>query len=329
MSAKGKNIVIIDRVHQVLPDVLRENGYDCTYLPDCDASEVKDLISDATGLVVRSKVYVDKELVEGSKLEFIARAGSGMDNIDEKEMSDRGIKLINAPEGNRDAVAEQTIGMMLNLATNISRGSNEVKKGTWNREANRGFEIGGKTVGIIGYGNCGSRVARKLRGFDVNILAYDKYKSGFGNDFVLEVDMDTIFSKADIVTFHIPLTPETRSMIDRDFVQKFDKPVMLLNLARGGIMKQADLLAALKSGKIVALGLDVLETEPPANAEKTEADIVNELLERNDVIITPHVGGWTTESYKKISEVLAKKIINLLTGLDSDINDVHEFAGKV
>ncbi len=304
------SVLIVDDVHPILMDKLNDYA-DVDYRPDCDKSEIDELVKGCNGLVIRSKMNLNAEFLNrNNHLDFIARAGSGMDNIDLAVAEANNIVCMNAPEGNRDAVGEHTVGMLLNLACNIKKGHSEIGSGVWDREGNRGFEIGEKTVGIIGYGNTGSSVAKKLSGFGCRVLAYDKYKSGFGSDSVEEVDFDTLITESDIITFHIPLTQETEGWIAAPMFKSFNHPKVVLNLSRGGIMSTGDVINALKTGMISHLGLDVLENEKLSVLSAEEGARVKWLNLQENVIMTPHVGGWTDASYKRISEVLGDKILS-------------------
>lgn len=290
-----------------------------SYQPDIESSDVEKVTRDFNVLVLRSKINVDQEFLDmNPQLELIARAGSGMDNIDVEAAHVAKVHCINTPEANCDAVGEQTVGMLLALATNMVKGNNEITRGVWDREGNRGFELGQKTVGIIGYGHTGSAVARKLSGFGCRILAYDKYKEGFGNEQVEEVGLSELLEESDVITFHVPLTAETKGWIDRSFVESVRKDFVLLNLSRGGIMNTADVIDGLSKGKIRSFGSDVLENEKLSSMTSEEKKMLNELTGMDQVILTPHVGGWTSESYRKISEVLAVKIGVWLDGNTSE-----------
>lgn len=235
-----------------------------------------------------------------------------MENIDEAYCAVRGIVLFNAPEGNRNAVAEHALGMLLALFNRIIPADREVRNGVWDREGNRGVELDGKTVGIIGYGNNGSAFARKLRGFEVNVLAYDKYKSGFGDDFVQECTIEALYAEADVVSFHIPQNEETLFMANAAFFQSFAKPIYLLNLSRGKIVQTEALVKALDQGKVLGACLDVLEFEPSSFENlfaQNLPDYFRLLLRDERIIFSPHVGGWTHDSYYKLSKVLADKIL--------------------
>lgn len=311
-----KKVAFLDVVHPVLMEELTKNHFDCIDLTSTTINDIENNMHQYHGIVIRSRFPINKAFLEkATQLEFIARSGAGMENIDIDYCESNHIQLFNAPEGNRNAVAEHALGMLLALFNNLIQGDKEVRQGIWDREGNRGNELDGKTVGIIGYGNNGSAFAKKLRGFDVKILAYDKYKSNFGNDFVEEVNMDTIFKQADVLSFHIPQTEETKFMVDEDYLNNFKKNIYLINLARGKIVKTNALLNALQSNKVLGACLDVLEFEKTSfedmfNDLKNIPKDFKQLIESNKVILSPHVGGWTKESYYKLSKVLADKIID-------------------
>ncbi|MBS7565910.1 2-hydroxyacid dehydrogenase [Mucilaginibacter sp. Bleaf8] len=300
-------LLIVDDLHPIFIEQTEALGYTCDYRPSIKLDEVLAILPDYEGLVIRSKFQVDKTVLDtATNLRFIARAGAGMDNIDEAYALQKGITLLNAPEGNRDAVGEHAIGMLLSLMNNLNRGDAEVRAGLWQREANRGYELKGRTVGIIGYGNMGQSFARKLKGFEINVLAYDKYKTGFSDNYAHEATMQQITEQSDILSLHIPLTDETNGLVNDEYLQQFKKPIFLLNTARGKIVKTQAILNAISQGKILGAGLDVLETEKfPALGEQSWYE---ELRQSGKVLLSPHVAGWTFESYRKISEVMAEKI---------------------
>ena len=305
-------IIIIDDVHPVLIQELENSGFVCDYKPEITREEILKIISTYTGLIVRSKTKIDREILDtGKTLKFIGRYGAGMENIDTAHAKEKGIICLNAPEGNRNAVAEHTIGLLFGLLNRICIANTQVKSGIWDRNGNWGQEIKGKTIGIIGYGNTGSTFAKKLQGFDVRILAYDKYKSGFGNQLVKEATLDEIFEQADVVSLHIPLTTETNNMVNRQFIEKFRKPFLLLNTSRGQVVNTKDLVTALENKKIIAAGLDVLEYEK-LNFESMfsgKNETLQLLTQFDNVLLTPHIAGWTHQSYKKLAKALAEKII--------------------
>jgi len=307
-------VVFLDTVHSILNERLSNHGYTCIDASNLSLEAVLTILHDAEGIVIRSRFKMNATLLDAApNLKFIARSGAGIENIDVEYCINRNIQLINAPEGNRNAVGEHALGMLLSLLNKLHTADREVRKGIWDREGNRGIELDGKTVGIIGYGNNGSAFAKKLRGFDVQILAYDKYKINFGNEFVRESTLDEIYTKADIVSFHIPENEETIYFANDAFFDQFKKPVFLLNLSRGKIVETKALVKALETGKVLGAGLDVLEYEKTSFENFFEQELSDEfkyLLEAKNVILSPHVGGWTEESYFKLSDVLADKIID-------------------
>ncbi|NEU10190.1 phosphoglycerate dehydrogenase [Flavihumibacter sp. R14] len=303
-------ILIVDDLHHKFKEEAAKLGYHCDDRPDISREEALSIIADYEGLAIRTKFLVDREVIDaGAKLRFIARAGAGMDNVDEEYAKSKDIACINAPEGNRDAVAEHAIAMLLSLMVNLRKGDIEIRNGKWDREGNRGWELMGKTVALIGYGNTGRAMARKLSGFDVEVIAFDKYKTGYSDAYVREMSMEQIVKLADVISFHIPLTRETRQLVDDEYLFHFKKPVFLLNTSRGEIVNTEAILKGINSGRILGAGLDVLEIEKfPALSEKPW---FRDLVHTERVILSPHVAGWTFDSYRKISEVLSEKLKNL------------------
>ncbi len=306
--------LVIDKVHEILCRLLREAGHECDYMPDIESDEVKDVLPGYQGLILRSKVIVDKALIDGNpQLRLIGRVGSGMENIDVEHARNKGIICLNSPEGNRDSVGEHTVALMLSLLHNVCISHSQIKQGQWLREENRGFELMGKVVGIIGYGNMGSAVAGRLRSFGVTVIAYDKYKTGFGNDYVQEVSLDQIFEHTDILTLHVPLTQETHYMVDARFIKRFRKRFYLINTSRGQVVKTSDLVKFLKKGKIYGAALDVLEYEKHNFELQADSPDVTYLRTAPNVILTPHIAGLTRQSFYKLSEVMANKILKALS----------------
>lgn len=303
-----KKVLFVDTVHPMLWEELEKEGFHCIEAYDLSKEEVKAISSDTYGIVIRSRFKIDAPFLDAcQELRFIARAGSGMENIDEEFATSKGIACLNAPEGNRQAVAEHALGMLLSLFNNLNTADLEVRQGLWKREENRGIELNGKTVGIIGYGHNGSAFADVLGGFGVKLLAYDKYKSNYSEKAV-ESDIQTIFNEADILSLHIPLTDETHHLVNDEFVQRFKKPFYLINTSRGQCVKTADLLDAVQGGKILGACLDVLEDEK-ASFEKLENSVdFQRLIQSKKVILSPHVAGWTKESKLKLAQVLLEKI---------------------
>ena len=305
-------ILITESIHECIIPMLEEIGYEVHYKPKIDRQGILDTLNDYTGIIIRSKTPADKELISaGNNLKFLARSGAGMDQVDLEYAESRNITLLNAPEGNRDAVAEHVLGLILNLINKMRNADIQVRKKIWDREGNRGVELMHRTFGIIGFGNMGEAVSKRLSGFGCKIIAYDKYKKGFANEYVEEVTLEDFFEKADIVSFHVPLTPETKFYVNDEFIKSFKKNIILLNTARGEILPLKTLIKYLKSGKILAAGLDVLENEKMGKLTQEQNHQLVELFEMDNVLLTPHVGGWTVESYIKISQTLAKKIKDL------------------
>ena len=304
-----KKCLIIDRMHECIIPSLEEIGYQVDYRPGVSRDEVLAIISDYEGLIVRSKVAIDQEVIDrATALEFVGRAGAGLDQLDVDALTARNIAILNAPEGNRDALAEHMMGMLLGLLHKIYVANQQVRTGTWNRERNRGVELMGKTVGLVGYGYMGRAFARRLSGFGVTVLAYDKYKENYSDSYATQASMNELHQHADIVSFHVPLTDETHHMVDETYLDRFDKDIILLNSARGQIITFQTLAEALRLGKLQGAALDVLENEKLAQLTDEQRRYFNELTQSDQVLLTPHVAGWTYESYEKISRVLAEKI---------------------
>ena len=306
-------VFFIDTVHPALEEQLVDYGFNCIDVTKDNINELKEKLAIADGIVIRSRFPMNEDLLKfAPNLKFIARSGAGMENIDVAYCEKRNITLFNAPEGNRNAVGEHALGMILSLMNKFQKGDAEIRKGIWDREGNRGEELDGKTVGIIGYGNNGAAFAKKLRGFDVKILVYDKYLSNLSNEFITQVSLETLYKKADIISFHIPQNEETLFWANDAFFDKIEKPIYLLNLSRGKIVSTKALLKALNEGKVKGAGLDVLEFEKASfeNFDNQKIEDFNDLISNSKVLLTPHVGGWTSESYLKLSTVLADKIIS-------------------
>lgn len=303
-----KKVLFVDTVHPMLWEELEKEGFHCIEAYGLSKEEVKAISSDTYGIVIRSRFKIDAPFLDAcQELRFIARAGSGMENIDEEFATSKGIACLNAPEGNRQAVAEHALGMLLSLFNTLNTADLEVRQGLWKREENRGIELNGKTVGIIGYGHNGSAFADVLGGFGVKLLAYDKYKSNYSEK-AIESNMQTIFNEADILSLHIPLTDETHHLVNDEFIQRFKKPFYLINTSRGQCVKTVDLLDAMQDGKVLGACLDVLEDEK-TSFEKLENSVdFQRLIQSKKVILSPHVAGWTKESKLKLAQVLLEKI---------------------
>ncbi|HLP49748.1 MAG TPA: NAD(P)-dependent oxidoreductase [Chitinophagales bacterium] len=305
----ARKILITDDLHPLLQQGLEQDGFTVDYRPAITEKEVLEIIGDYEGLVINSKVYAGKELLDkATQLKFVCRAGSGLEVIDLPYAKEKNIAAFNSPEGNRNSVAEQALGMLLNLMNNISKAHYEVRNKQWIREANRGYELSGKTIGLIAYGHTAQAFAKILRGFDVKVLAYDKYKTGFSDDFVAEATLEEIYKQAEIVSVHLPLTEETKHMIDYGFLSSFNRPFWLINTSRGKVLRTADLIKTLEEGKVTAAALDVLENEKLETLSTNEQEEFNQLIQHNRILLTPHIAGWTHESKRRIAEVLLEKI---------------------
>jgi D-3-phosphoglycerate dehydrogenase len=302
------NILIIDEAHSSLLDELSE--HEVTYAPHCTLDELSQLLVQTQVLVMRSKLTFDKDWIDKApSLECIGRLGSGMDNIDEQYAQSKGIACFNAPEGNRNAVAEHTIGVLLSLLANIAKSAAEVKHYIWDRKGNEGIELAELTVGVIGYGNVGSQLAKRLKGFGCTILAYDKFKTGFGNEVVEECSLETLQKEADIISIHVPLNQSSKNMINDVFIEQVRKPFYLLNMARGSVVDTKAVVNGLKSGKIRGCGLDVFENEKLETLSTVQREMFDYLANNEKVVFTPHIAGLTKNSYHKLSIVLANKIL--------------------
>ena len=303
-------VLFIDDVHPHLKITLEKNNFICHYALSLSKSDIEEKISEYEGIIIRSRFEIDSQFIDKARnLKFIARAGSGLENIDVSYAISKKIKCYNAGEGNRQAVAEHAIGMILSLFNNLNISDQEVRKGKWNREKNRGIELSDKTVGIIGFGNNGSAFAEVLKGFGVNILSYDKYLESYS----YQSSMEKIYKLADIVSLHVPLTEETKYLVNKDFIEKFAKNIFIINTSRGKCVKTKDLVIKIKDKKVLGACLDVLEYEKLSFEQLSESmdnQDLRFLLESKNVILSPHIAGWTHESYLKISKILTKKILS-------------------
>jgi len=299
-----RKVLIVDEVHPSMTEGLTNLGFEVETRINLTLAEFTSILPAYDGLVIRSKFQITADILRDSTLTFIARAGAGLDLVDVDTCISRGIAVFSANEGNSDAVAEHVIGQLLSLAHKLHTSDTEVRHGLWEREGNRGFELKGKTIGIIGYGNMGKAVASRLYSFGMTILAYDKYVPSA--DF--PATMEQIFKQADIVSLHIPLTAETHGLVSVEFVDSFKKPILLLNSSRGPITPLEPLLHGLRSGQIKGLALDVLPNEKLSSWSPVEKELFTEIAAYPATIFSPHVAGWTTESYFKINEVLLGKI---------------------
>ena len=301
-------ILIADRTHEVLEDKLREAGFVVSVEPDHDYESLVAAAQGCVGLVVRSKVIIDSKFIDRvSSLSCIGRVGAGMETIDVEYAESKGISCLNSPEGNRDAVGEHAVGLLLALIDNIARADAEVRQGLWRREANRGIELGSLTVGIIGYGNMGQSFAKRLSGFGCRVVIYDKYKE-IGT-------LEEVQREADVVSFHVPLTDETHHYLDAGFIEAMAKPFFVVNTARGAVVDTEALVQGLERGKVRGAALDVLEYENMQADGLGDVPVSMQYLMRSPLtVLTPHVAGWTVESKYKLAAVLADKMIKTLKG---------------
>ncbi|WP_405251274.1 2-hydroxyacid dehydrogenase [Dokdonia sp. Asnod3-C12] len=309
-------ILHLDNNHPLLIEQLTAAGHENVEDYAITKKETEAIIAQYDGIVIRSRFNIDKEFIDAApNLKFIARVGAGLESIDIPYAESKGIYLISAPEGNRNAVGEQALGMLLSLFNNLNRADAEVKAGNWNREANRGVELEGKTVGIIGYGNMGKAFAKKLQGFDCEVLCYD-IKEIVGDERARQVSLQEFQEQVDVVSLHTPWTPQTDKMVDATFINAFAKPFYLINTARGKSVVTADLVSAMKSGKVLGAGLDVLEYEKLSfeNLFTTDGSSnlpapLEYLIKQDNVLLTPHIAGWTVESKIKLSQTIVDKVL--------------------
>ena len=307
-------VLFIDDTHPVLYSIFEEKGWEVIVKNKTSKEELANELSQYQGIIVRSRMILDKDFItKGKNLKFIGRPGAGLENIDVEFAESQGIKVFRSPEGNRDSVAEHGIGMLLMLFNKLNQANSQVKQGIWDRKANWGIELKGKTVGLIGYGVMGKAMAQRFSGFGVNCIVYDKYLSNYGDEFAKEVSLNEIYEKSDVVSLHTPLTQETKGMIDKEYLSKFQKPIYFLNTARGQSLVLNDLVEFLKSGKILGACLDVLEYEKTNFEEMFKEDKTSAfdyLAKAENVILSPHVAGWTEQSNVKIAKFLGEKIVS-------------------
>lgn len=305
-------ILHLDSNHPLLLRQLAEAGFDNHENYTSSKTEIEAMIHEYEGIVIRSRFDIDESFLDAaSKLKFVARVGAGLESIDIPYAESKGVKLISAPEGNRNALGEHALGMLLSIMNNLNKADREVRSGEWNRESNRGVELDGKTIGLIGYGNMGKAFAKKIRGFDCDVLCYD-IKNDLGDENARQVTLEELREKADILSLHTPWTSLTDKMVNASFIEKFKKSFWLINTARGKIVVTSDLVSALNSGKILGAALDVLEYEKMSFESLFTAnevpDALNELIKMDQVILSPHIAGWTVESREKLALVIVDKI---------------------
>jgi D-3-phosphoglycerate dehydrogenase len=304
-----RKIIITAPVHEILLNGLQKKNYYVVYEPNISYEQLSDIISEAEGLIVTTRISVDRNLIDKAvNLKWIGRLGSGMDQIDYNYLQQKGITCISTPEGNRNAVAEHTLGLLLNLLNNISKSYNEVKTGMWLRKENTGTELSGKTVGIIGYGNMGSAFASLLKAFNITVLAYDKYKTDFAEGYIKEANIDQIARYSDIISLHVPLTEETHHLANEQFFNSLLRKPYFINTCRGPVTDTAALVNALQNNLIAGAALDVLENENFTSYNFVERQQLEFLTNQPNVLITSHIAGYSKEAFKRMAEVLLKKL---------------------
>ena len=305
-------VLIADKMHLSILTMLEDIGWKVNYALSIDRKGILDSLSNYQGLIIRSKTAVDRELITaGINLKFVGRAGAGIDKIDINALEERGVPLINAPEGNRNSLGEHTLGMLLSLMHNLNRSSLEVKSGIWKREANRGMELRGKTVGIYGYGYMGSAFAEKLFSMDCRVIAYDRYKEELDDGFVQQVSKEHFEKETEILSIHVPLTSETRGSFDLACLRRYKKLKFLLNTARGEVLDLDAVVTLLSEGELLGAALDVLENEKLDKLTPEQNKTFEALVQNKNVLLTPHIAGWTHESYERINKVIVNKMIEL------------------
>jgi D-3-phosphoglycerate dehydrogenase len=308
-----KDVLVTDYVHPVLLRGLLHLGYHTTYAPEMSRKEMESVLSQYKGVVINTRCVIDGTAIErAGSLHWIARLGSGLDIIDLDAAKEKKINVISAPEGNAQAVAEHAMGMLLSLSNKLIPGDQDIRQGHWNRERHRGWEIAGKKIGIIGHGHNGSAFGRLWKGWDVQVLAYDKYKNNYGNDLITETDLNTLQKTADIISLHIPLTPETVKMINEEFISTCKRGVVFINVSRGKVIDMNALIDGLRSGHVSGVCLDVFPFEPPASGPDEFARLFNELVSFENFVLSPHVAGWSVESKRKISQTILDKLAGII-----------------
>lgn len=322
-----QKVLITDDCHPLLIEGLQARGYECDFLPDISPEETRQRIGAYAGLVINSKIWVNREFLDAAtQLQFVARLGSGMEVVDREYAQQKGVWVISSPEGNRNAVAEQALGMMLALHQHLIRADREIRQDVWRREQNRGHEVMGRSIGIVGFGHTGSQFAQKLSGMGMRVMAYDKYlPAGYAAamPWVEESNLIGLQRQCDIISLHLPLTAETRHLVQDPFIEQCKRGFILINTARGACVKTEDVVRALEDGRIGGACLDVFENEKPATRTPQEQQMYEHLYRLENVVLAPHIAGWTHESKRRMAEVLLEKLDSRMSDASSRFSRAH------